>query len=82
MIDREHIKKVHPLLDSLLEHKSRYIEVLTREGDLVYKMKLILEPEDIVKILDNFFDDGFIIKEISKEDFDGFSSNETFNFRF
>jgi hypothetical protein len=82
MEDREHIKKVYPLLNSLLEHKSRYIEVLTKEGEVAYKMKLILETEDIVKILDNFFDDGFTIKEISKEDFDGFNSNETFNFNF
>jgi len=45
-------------------------------------MKIILEAEDMVKILDTLFDEGFTVREISKENFEGFDSNETFNFHF
>jgi len=82
MRSKEHIKKVHPLLDSILQNKAKYIEVLTKEGEIAYKMKIILEAEDMVKILDTLFDEGFTVREISKENFEGFDSNETFNFHF
>ncbi len=82
MREKEHIRKICPLLDSIMENKARYIEVLNKDGEIAYKMKLILETEDMVKILDNFFDDGFSVREISKENFDGFNSAETFNFHF
>jgi hypothetical protein len=82
MREKEHIRKIYPLLDSIMENKARYIEVLNKDGEIAYKMKLILETEDMVKILDNFFDDGFSVREISKENFDGFNSAETFNFHF
>lgn len=82
MRDKEHIRKIHPLLNSIMENKARYIEVLTKDGEVIYKMKLIVETGDMVKILDGFFDEGFTIKEISKENFDGFTSEETFNLHF
>lgn len=73
--------KIFFILNSILESKSKYIEV-SKDGEAVFKIKLAVEPEDMVKFLDDFFDNGFVVKEISKKDFDDFEGIETFNFNF
>ena len=57
-----------------------YIEIKSKEGLSIYKMKLLLEDKDLVELLDGFFDEGFIVKEISKKEFDDFEGVETLNF--
>ena len=71
--------KVFVILDSLLESKARYIEI-SKNGEYIFKVKLITEVEDMVEFLDGFFDNGFTVKEISKKEFDDFEGIETLKF--
>jgi len=71
--------KVFIILDSLLESKARYIEI-SKNGESIFKVKLITEAEDMVEFLDGFFDSGFTVKEISKKEFDEFEGIETLKF--
>ena len=80
MGNNEHTSKVFVLLEAIKQSKARYIEIQTKEGLSIYKMKLLLEDKDLVELLDGFFDEGFIVKEISKKEFDDFEGVETLNF--
>lgn len=71
--------KVFVILDSILESKARYIEI-SKNGESIFKVKLITEAEDMVEFLDGFFDNGFMVKEISKKEFDEFEGIETLKF--
>ena len=71
--------KVFIILDSILESKARYIEI-SKDGESIFKVKLITEAEDMVEFLDGFFDNGFKVKEISKKEFDEFEGIETLKF--
>lgn len=71
--------KIFIILDSLLESKARYIEI-SKNGEPIFKIKLITETEDMVEFLDGFFDGGFTVKEISKKEFDEFEGVETLKF--
>jgi len=82
MENKEHIGKVFVLLDSILSSKTKYIEVLTSDDNPIYKIKLIIDNEGMVKFLDGFFDEGFKVREISKEDFDNFEGVDTINFNY
>ena len=70
---------VQNILNSLLESKTKYIEVLDEDDESIFKIKLIMEESRIVTILDKFFDNGYKVRKISKEDFDNFEGTETFN---
>ena len=80
MGNKEHIAKVYILLDAVAASKSKYMEILTKDGEPVYKIKLTVDAEDMINFLDGFFDNGFKVREISKEDFDSFEGIETLNF--
>lgn len=71
--------KVFIILDSLLKSKARYIEI-SKDKEPIFKVKLITETEDMVNLLDGFFDNGFTVKEISKKEFDEFEGIETLKF--
>lgn len=75
-----HISKVYVLLDAIANSKAKYIEVRTKEDEPIFKIKLLVEDEDMVEFIDGFFDNGFKIIQISKEDFDSFEGIETINF--
>jgi hypothetical protein len=79
MEDKKHISKVFVILESIAQSKAKYIEILDN-GEPVFKVKLLLDSEDMVDFLDNFFDNGFTVRQISKEDFDSFDGIETLNF--
>lgn len=80
MENKDHIAKVYILLEAIAQSKAKYIEVLTKEDEPIYKIKLLIEDEDLIDFLDGFFDSGFKIKQISKEDFDSFEGLETLTF--
>ena len=71
--------KVFIVLESLLQAKAKYIEI-SKNGEAIFKIKLIVEAEDMVGFLDGFFDNGFTVKEISKKEFDDFEGIETLEF--
>jgi len=76
---KDKASKIYIILDSLLESKARYIEILDKE-EPIYKIKLITETKDMVDFLDSFFDNGFTVREISKKEFDEFQGLETLKF--
>lgn len=78
--NKDHIAKVFVMLEAIAQSKAKYIEVLTKNDEPIYKIKLLIEDEDLVDFLDGFFDNGFKVKQISKEDFDSFEGLETLTF--
>jgi len=82
MKNKENINKVYNLLTSLMEVKTKYVEILTKEGELVCKSKITVEDDELVKITDTLFDGGYVIKKINKEEFENFKGVETLRFNF
>lgn len=80
MENNDHISKVFVLLESIAQSKAKYIEVLTKDDEPIYKIKLLIEDNDLIELLDGFFDNGFKVKQITKDDFDSFEGLETLNF--
>lgn len=72
--------KVSLIIESLKESKCRYIQVLTKTGVCAMKIKLNVDGEELVKFLDDFYDAGFIIERITKEDFDDYDADEKLSF--
>lgn len=70
---------VQNILNSLLVNKTKYIEVLDENDESIFKIKLIMEESKVVTLLDKFFDHGYKVRKISKEEFDNFEGLETFN---
>lgn len=80
MSNNEHTSKIFVLLEAIAQSKAKYIEIQTKEGVSIYKMKLLMEDKDLVDLLDGFFDEGFLAKQITKDDFDSFEGIETLTF--
>jgi hypothetical protein len=73
--------KVFLILESVKESKFRYIAVVDpKSGDKVMKIKMNLDPENTTDLLDTFFDNGFKIESITKEEFDSLITNDVLNF--
>jgi L-asparaginase/Glu-tRNA(Gln) amidotransferase subunit D len=72
--------KVSLLLESIKESKLKYIEILTPGGTVAMKIKYNVEANDMVDFFDEFHDAGFIVKKISKQDFDDYEAEEKLNF--
>ena len=75
------ISKVSIILESLIEAKYNYIEVINPvTGSIIMKIKSNLEGKDYISFLDTFFDNGFKIKGIKKGDFDTLESDDILTF--
>jgi hypothetical protein len=73
--------KVFLILESIKESNYRYIAVVDpTTGDKVMKIKMNLDPEYTSDLLDTFFDNGFKIESITKEEFDSLVTNDVLNF--
>lgn len=73
--------KVFLLLNSIKDSKYRYVAVVDpKSGDKIMKIKMNLEPEHVSDLLDTFFDNGFKIESISKEEFDSLVTSDVLNF--
>jgi hypothetical protein len=46
------------------------------------KIKLNITDKDLTELLDTFFDNGFKIESIDKEEFDSLKTNDVVNFTF
>lgn len=79
MENKEHISKVFVILESIAQSKAKYIEVL-KDDEPIFKIKLLVDSEDMIELLDSFFDNGFKVREITKEEFDSFEGLETLTF--
>ena len=72
--------KVSVIVQSIKESKNKYIEVLTPKGVTAMKIKLNVEGQELVEFLDEFYDAGFTIRKISKQDFDDYEAEEKIDF--
>lgn len=76
------ISKVYLVLDSIIESKYKYIAVINPEnGEKIMKIKLNLDDKMLMNFLDSFFDNGFIIEEITKIEFDELETDDILKFR-
>jgi predicted membrane GTPase involved in stress response len=79
-MEKHKTTKVSVILQALKEAKAKYIEVLTPKGTTAMKIKLNVESDDMVGFLDEFYDAGFTVKKITKEEFDDYDAEEKLNF--
>lgn len=75
------ISKVFVILDSIKESKYKYIEVVNPQtDDPVMKVKLNLGEDAYIDFLDTFFDAGFKVRGIEKDNFDDLDTDDIVKF--
>lgn len=72
--------KVSLIVQAVTESKVKYIEVLTPKGSCAMKIKLNVDSDDMVGFLDEFYDAGFTVRKITKQDYDEFDADEKLDF--
>jgi hypothetical protein len=72
--------KVSLIMQAVKESKVKYIEILTPKGTTAMKVKLNVDGEDMVEFLDEFYDAGFTVRKITKQEFDDYDAEEKLNF--
>jgi hypothetical protein len=73
--------KVFVILESIKESKCNYIEIVNPiTDDAIMKIKINLQGKEYVDFLDAFFDKGFKIRGIKKDDFESFDSDDVLVF--
>lgn len=72
--------KVSVILETLKEHKTKYICVTSKDGKEVMKIQLRISDEELVDFVDTFYDNGFIVKRITKGEFDDYEAEEKISF--
>jgi hypothetical protein len=76
------VSKVYLILDSIKESKYKYIAIINPEtGEKIMKIKLNLDDESMVDFLDTFFDNGFTVTSISKEEFDSLQTEDILKYK-
>jgi hypothetical protein len=76
------VSKVYLILDSIKESKYKYIAIINLEtGEKIMKIKLNLDDESMVDFLDTFFDNGFTVTSISKEEFDSLQTEDILKYK-
>jgi hypothetical protein len=76
------VSKVYLMLDSIKESKYKYIAIINPEtGEKIMKIKLNLDDESMVDFLDTFFDNGFTVTSISKEEFDSLQTEDILKYK-
>ena len=72
---------IQSILKSLIDSKETYIEVRDQNGKPLFKLMLLVIDNELVELLDSFFDNGYKIEQITKQNFDNFSGKtHTFNY--
>lgn len=80
--DLNKVTKVFLLLNSIKEHKTKYIAVVNPiNNEKIMKMKITLDDEKTVEVLEVFFDNGFKIVTISKKEFNDLKTEDILNFK-
>ena len=72
--------KVSLIVKSIKDNKTKYIEILTPKGICAMKIMVNVDDVDLVSFLDEFFDAGFTVRKITKEDYDTYEAEEKINF--
>jgi hypothetical protein len=77
------VSKVYLILESLKESKYKYIAIVNPKNDeKIMKIKLNLDDEAMVDFLDTFFDNGFTVVQIEKEEFDSLQTDDVLKYKF
>jgi len=75
------ISKVYLILESIKNSKYKYIAIINpKNNEKIMKIKLNLEDSGLVDFLDSFFDQGFRVENIEKEEFDSLSTKDIMKF--
>jgi hypothetical protein len=75
------ISKVYLILESIKNSKYKYIAIINpKNNEKIMKIKLNLEDNGLVDFLDSFFDQGFKVENIEKEEFDSLSTKDVMKF--
>lgn len=78
----EEASKIYLILDSLKESKYEYIAVVNpKTGEKLMKLKINLGGDKLIDFLDTFFDAGFKVVKISKEEFDSLKTDDVLKFK-
>lgn len=73
--------KVSIIIQSLIDSKNKYLEIYEPvKNETIYKICINADETEISDFLTDFFDQGFLARRITKEDFDTFLGYETINF--
>ena len=72
--------KVSLIVQAIKDSKIKYIEILTPKGITAMKIKLNMDSEEMVGFLDEFYDAGFTVRKITKQEFDDYEAEEKLNF--
>jgi hypothetical protein len=76
------ISKVYLILKSIKDSKYKYIAVINpKNNEKIMKIKMNLEDKSLVDFLDSFFDEGFRVEGIDKEEFDSLSTKDVLKFK-
>jgi hypothetical protein len=76
------VSKVYLILESIKESKYKYIAIINpKNGEKIMKIKMNLEDEKLIDFLDTFFDKGFKIESINKEEFDSLVTKDILSFK-
>jgi sulfatase maturation enzyme AslB (radical SAM superfamily) len=76
------VSKVYLILESIKESKYKYIAIVNpKNGEKIMKIKMNLEDEKLIDFLDTFFDKGFKIESINKEEFDSLVTKDILSFK-
>jgi len=71
------ISKVYLILESIKESKYRYVAIINpKNGEKIMIIKLNLEEESLVDFFDTFFDEGFGVTSIEKDEFESLKTKD------
>ena len=74
--------KIYLILDSLKVSRYDYIAVVNpKNGEKLMKLKVKLNGEHFMDLLDTFFDSGFKVVKISKEEFNSLETEDVLKFK-
>ena len=71
------ISKVYLILESIKESKYKYVAIINpKNGEKIMKIKMNLEEDSLVDFFDTFFDEGFKVVSIEKNEFESLKTKD------
>lgn len=71
------ISKVYLILESIKESKYKYVAIINPKNDeKIMKIKMNLEDDSLVDFFDTFFDEGFKVVSIEKNEFESLKTKD------
>ena len=78
----DEISKVYLILESNDGFKSKYMSIVNpNDGDKIMKIKMGLNTTELGGLLDSFFNNGFVINEITENEFNILTKEDTLKFK-